>query len=68
MDIGKILIISGVILVILGVLAQIGGNFTPPRLPGDIYIKRDNVTIYFPWVTTLLISIILTIILRLLNK
>lgn len=62
--IGKILIALGVLLVIAGVLMV----FAPKlpyigRLPGDIYIKRDNFTLYFPIASSILISIILTIIL-----
>ena len=62
--IGKLLIALGVFLVIAGVLMV----FAPKlpyigKLPGDIYIKRDNFTFYFPIASSVLISIILTIIL-----
>jgi thiosulfate reductase cytochrome b subunit len=62
--IGKILIALGLLLVIAGVLMV----FAPKlpyigRLPGDIYIKRGNFTLYFPIASSILISIILTIIL-----
>ena len=61
---GKLLIALGVFLVIAGVLMV----FAPKlpyigKLPGDIYIKRDNFTFYFPIASSVLISIILTIIL-----
>ena len=62
--IGKLLIALGVFLVIAGALMV----FAPKlpyigKLPGDIYIKRDNFTFYFPIASSVLISIILTIIL-----
>ncbi|MBI4080741.1 MAG: DUF2905 domain-containing protein [Candidatus Levybacteria bacterium] len=62
MDIGKMLIATGIILIIFGFLfSNISGL---PRLPGDIYIKRDNFTFYFPIVTSVVISIFLTIVLH----
>lgn len=38
------------------------------RLPGDILIRRDNFTFYFPLTTMILISIVITVILRMLQK
>jgi hypothetical protein len=38
------------------------------KLPGDIYIKRENFTFYFPLATSIVISIILSLILWLLRK
>lgn len=63
MEIGRLLIITGILLVIVGLIFMVfKGNI--PRMPGDIFIKRDGFTFYFPWVTTFLISIILTIIIN----
>lgn len=60
--IGKLLIIAGLVLVIIGVLF-IFARFIPiGRLPGDIYIKKDNFSFYFPLTTSIIISIILTLI------
>ncbi len=69
MDIGKVLIIMGAIVMLLG----IGFLLFPKipflgKLPGDIVIKRDGFTFYFPLATSILLSILLSIILRLLNK
>ncbi len=61
--IGKILLIIGGVIVILGLLLLFS-NHIPflGKLPGDIMIKKDNVTFYFPIVTFIIISIILTVI------
>jgi len=61
-DIGKTLIVLGGALVIIGVLLTLGGKFSwLGRLPGDIVIQRDNFTFYFPVVTSLVISIVLSL-------
>jgi hypothetical protein len=60
---GRMLILFGVVLIIFGVLLTAAGRL--PRLPGDILIRRDNVVFYFPIVTSLLISLLLTILLSL---
>lgn len=68
-EVGRILIIGGLLLAAIGTIVYfLPSNMQLPRLPGDIYIKRDNFTFYFPWVTTLLISLVLTIILNFINR
>jgi hypothetical protein len=63
---GKILIIIGGGILIIGLLVQAG--LPLGRLPGDIRISRGNFTIYSPLMTGLLISIALTVILNLLLR
>lgn len=64
--VAKILISIGVLLVVLGVLWQVVGRFLPlGRLPGDVVIERENVRVYFPIVTMLLLSLVLTLLLNL---
>lgn len=59
---GKLLIIFGIILAVVGVIFMLSGKIPwLGRLPGDIYIKRKNFTFYFPLATSIIISIILTI-------
>lgn len=60
-EIGKTLIIFGIILIIVGLFLTFV-NRVPflGRLPGDIYVQRKNFTLYFPIATSILISIILT--------
>ena len=61
--IGKILLIVGGAIVVLG-LILIFSQYIPflGKLPGDILIKKDGFTFYFPIVTFLVLSILLTII------
>jgi hypothetical protein len=68
-EIGKLLLILGIILSIMG-LIFIFGSKVPGlgRLPGDIFIKKENVTFFFPIVTCILISIIVTLILSLFRR
>ncbi|GEL77472.1 DUF2905 domain-containing protein [Tenuibacillus multivorans] len=54
---GKIIIFTGVVLIIIG----LAWNFIG-KLPGDITFKKGNTTIYFPIVTSIVISIILSLI------
>jgi hypothetical protein len=57
--VARLLIIVGVVLVAIGVLMKLG--LPIGRLPGDIVVKRDNATFYFPIVTCLVVSLILTL-------
>ncbi len=65
MPLGRLLIIAGLLLAVAGVLISVAGKVPfIGRLPGDILIKRDNFTFYFPLATCLLISLVLMIISR----
>jgi len=66
---GRILIIAGVILVLVGIVF-VFSNKIPwiGKLPGDIYIQKKNLTLYFPITTSILISIVLSLILMLWSK
>jgi hypothetical protein len=61
--IGKILLIVGGSIVILG-LILIFSQHIPflGKLPGDIFVKRDGFSFYFPIVTFLIVSLLITII------
>lgn len=62
---GKFLIIAGVVLVVLGLLLMAGAKFSffgLGRLPGDIAYKGKNVTFYFPVVTCVVLSLVLTLV------
>ena len=65
---GKLLIILGLVLVIVGIIVQFLPGDGLPRLPGDIYIKRDNFVFYFPLGWCVLISVVLTLILKFIGK
>jgi len=60
-EIGKTLIIFGVVLVLAGFLLTFA-NKIPfiGRLPGDIYVQKKNFTFYFPLATSILISLVLS--------
>ena len=63
-DIGRLLIIVGVLIVVVGLALTFGPRIPfLGRLPGDIAINRGNVHVYFPIVTCLLLSVLLTVIL-----
>lgn len=68
---GRLLIISGLILIIIGLFLLFFEKIPSGsigKLPGDILIKRDNFVIYFPIVTSIVISLLLTLILNLILK
>jgi len=55
-DFGKILIFLGMSLIVFGLFIHYVG-----RLPGDIYIKRDNFVFYFPLTTSILLSVVFSL-------
>lgn len=65
-ELGRLIIIFGVILIIVG-LILLASPKVPylGKLPGDILVKRDGFTFYFPLATSIIISIILTLIVNL---
>lgn len=64
----KWLILIGVILVITGLLWPVITKLGLGHLPGDIQIKRDNFSFYFPLTTSILISLLISFILWVLRK
>jgi len=62
----RALIVAGVILVVAGLLIKAG--LPLGRLPGDIFIRRGNSTFYFPIVTCLVASVVLSIVFALLRR
>jgi len=73
---GKMLILLGAILVLLGILILFieQGNFNLKwfswfgKLPGDIMIERENFKFYFPLTSMIIVSVVLSILLRILRK
>ena len=66
---GKLLILSGVFIVILGLLVTFWGRIPLlGKLPGDIFLQKGNFRFFFPIVTCLVISGVLTIIINLLMR
>jgi len=62
-DLGKILIGVGGLLVVLGVLLLAAGKLNLPlgRLPGDISYRGKNTVVYFPIVTCIVVSVLLSL-------
>ena len=58
---GKVLVLVGLGIAGLGLLMMLG--LPIGRLPGDIYIKRDGFSFYFPLTTSIVLSIVLTLLL-----
>jgi hypothetical protein len=68
-QLGWILVIVGLVIVLIGGLLLLSGKIPFfGRLPGDIMIKREHVTVYFPIVSMLIISAIISVILFLVRK
>jgi hypothetical protein len=68
-EIGKVLVIVGIGIVLVGLIFWSG--VTPKwlgRLPGDIRIERGNSAFYFPIVTCIIISILLSVIMSLFRR
>jgi hypothetical protein len=63
-DLGKLLIVLGAILALAGVFLVFLGRTNLPigRLPGDIFYRGKNTTVYFPLATSLLLSVVLSIV------
>ena len=64
-ELGRVLLIIGVVLVVVGGLAVLGIRLPFGRLPGDIAIEGERGGFYFPIVTMIVISVILTVLLNL---
>ena len=66
---GKLLILVGVLIVVIGLLLVLGEKVPwLGKLPGDIIIKREKFSFYFPITTCIVISIILTLLFWILRK
>jgi len=70
LNLGKMIVIVGVVLVALGLLLMLAGRAHLPigRLPGDILYRRKNFSFYFPLTTSILLSIVLTLVFYFLSR
>ena len=64
----RLLIIVGISLVVLGLLFSFFGRLGIGKLPGDLVYRRGNFTLYFPLMTSILLSLILSGILWLFRR
>jgi hypothetical protein len=67
-EIGRIILVIGIVLVIVGGLAALGVRLPFGRLPGDIVIQGERGTIYIPLGTMLVVSVVLTVVLSLVSR
>jgi hypothetical protein len=68
-QLGRLLIFAGIFLLVLGVLFFFGDKIPfLGKLPGDIYIKKKNFTFYFPIVTSILLSLLISLVIYLFRK
>ena len=64
-EIGRIILVIGVVLVVVGALAALGVRLPFGRLPGDIAIEGERGGVYIPIATMIVISVVLTVLLNL---
>jgi len=69
-ELGKILLLLGSVIVLIGAVLLLAGRFNLPlgRLPGDITVRGKHTVFYFPIVTCLLISVVLSLIFWLIGR
>ena len=68
-EMGKLLIFLGASLVLLGIFLVLAGKIPGfGKLPGDVFIKKENFSFYFPITTSILLSIFLSVIFYFFNK
>ena len=68
-DLGKSIIFIGIALVIIGIIITMAGKIPGAgKLPGDIFIKKGNFSLYFPLTTCILLSIVLSVIMYFFGK
>ena len=63
---GKWLVVIGILVTAAGILVMLGVPLG--RLPGDIYYRRGNTTIYVPLTTSIVVSVVLTLLFALLRR
>jgi hypothetical protein len=69
-QLGKILILSGIILVIAGLIVYFAGDKLGwlGHLPGDVRIEKENIKIYFPITTMIILSVLISLIIFIIRK
>ncbi len=67
-EVGRFLMLTGVVLVVLGLLFSLGDRIPLGRLPGDIRLGNERMRIYIPVATCIVLSIALTLIVNLFSR
>lgn len=68
MDISRFLIVLGLVILAVGLLWPVLGKLGLGRLPGDIVIERESGSFYFPIVTSIIVSVVLSAVLWLFSR
>jgi ribose/xylose/arabinose/galactoside ABC-type transport system permease subunit len=68
MDVPRLLVTIGIVLVAIGLLWPLAQKLGLGRLPGDIVVERENFRFYFPLATSILVSVVLTLLFWLLRR
>jgi len=69
-DLGKLLLVLGSVIILIGAVLLLAGKFHLPlgRLPGDIVYRGKSTVFYFPIVTCLLVSVVLSLLIWLFGR
>ena len=67
-DLGPFLIGVGLLVVLVGVLVWNGWLSWFGHLPGDVRIDRENVRVYFPWVSMIVVSVVVSLVIFLFRR
>lgn len=67
-DIGRVLVLFGLLLVVVGGVLVVGGRLGLGRLPGDLRFGSGGTRVYVPLASSLLVSVVLTVVLNLLFR
>lgn len=67
-QLGRYLLVIGAVLVLVGLLLTLGERLGLGRLPGDLVWRRKNTSVYFPIVTSAVLSLVLTLFLNFLFR
>jgi hypothetical protein len=67
-DLGPLFVGGGVLVVLVGVLAWNGWLSWFGHLPGDVRIDQGNLRVYFPWVSMIVVSVVVSIVISLFRR
>ena len=70
MELGKVLVVLGMLLVAAGIVVMLMGRMNLPlgRLPGDFLYRGKHTTVYFPLATSVVVSVVLSILLYVVSR
>jgi hypothetical protein len=70
MELGKLLVTFGAVLVVVGIVVMLLGRMNIPlgRLPGDFLYRGKNTTVYFPLVSSVVVSVVLSVLVYVVSR